>query len=208
MILRFVFVAAVALLLGGCNGWVAETRLIPVGERDSVGLAGVYIGDEQGAVLIAPGEAGLVRFSDREGREPPTDVAFDLLREERPAPVLYTPEEVAADEAAERPEPDRSYLMEIPFEGDEGKIVYYYAIVRIEGGKPAASFKLYTLLCSKAAAAFAARRDDQICIFDDYGRLRTAALDALAWHDDARMALDSPTFRLQVEADEMAPDGF
>ena len=67
----------------------------------------------------------------------------------------------------------------------------------------------YAVLCSKAIEAFAARKEDQICIFDDYARLRAAALDALAWYDDARMALDTSTFRLQRdEADAMPPDGF
>lgn len=206
MILRYLLVAAVALLLGGCNGWIAETRLIPVSERDPVGLIGLYAGDEEGAALITPGDAGFVRFADPMGKDPMADVAFDWLRDEQPEPRPYSAEAIEDEETAP-PEPDRSYLIEVPIEGDQGKIVYYYAIVRIEGGKPAASFKLYTLLCSNAAAASAARKEDQICIFDDYARLRAAALDALAWSDDARMALDSRTFRLQVEADEMAPDG-
>jgi hypothetical protein len=207
MILRCLFAAALAFLLGGCVGWVAETRLIPAAERDPVTLAGVYVGSEAGVIQISPGDKGFVRFADPMGKEPPADIAFDMLREEQPEPLPYATEAVVDEEAAP-PDPDRSYLMEVPIEGDEGKVAYYYAIVRIEGGEPAGSFKQYTVLCSKAAEAFAARKEDQICIFDDYARLRAAALDALAWHDDARMALDSPTFRLQVEADEMEPDGF
>lgn len=208
MILRCLFVAALALLLGGCAGWVADTRLIPVAERDPVGLAGIYVGDEKGAMLVGPGEAGFVRLTDIEGKEPPVDVAFDLLREERTNPALYTLNEAEGEAAAPR-EADRSYLMEIPVESDEGTVIYFYTIVRIEGGQPAGSFMQYAVLCSKAIEAFAARKEDQICIFDDYARLRAAALDALAWYDDARMALDTSTFRLQRdEADAMPPDGF
>ena len=206
MILRCLFAAAMALLLGGCVGWVAETRLIPASQRDPVTLAGLYVGSETGAALIAPGDDGFVRIADPEGKEPPADVAFDMLREEQPEPAPHSTEAVE-DEEASPPEPDRSYLMEVPIESDEGKVAYYYAIVRIEGGEPAGSFKQYTVLCSKAAAAFAARKEDQICIFDDYTHLRAAALDALAWFDDARMALDTNTFSLQTEPDILASDG-
>lgn len=97
--------------------------------------------------------------------------------------------------------------MEIPFEGDQGKVVYYYAVVRVEGGEAAGSFRQYSVLCSKAAEVFAARKENQLCIFDDYARLRAAAFDALAWYDDARMALDTSTFVLQnIEADPMPED--
>lgn len=205
MILRCLFAAAVALLLGGCTGWVAETRLIPVAERDPPDLAGLYIGDEQGAALIAPGEAGLVRITDTDQKDRPVDVAFDLLREEPPQPPLTPTEAVeGADDAP--PVPDRSYLAEFPLEGGEGRIAYVYTIVRVSGSAPADSITLFNVLCSKAAAGLAARKEDRICIFDDYARLRAAALDALAWQDEARLAADSATFRLEVEADPMPAD--
>jgi hypothetical protein len=40
MSLRSMFAAAALLLLGGRQGWMAETRLIPVSERDPIGLEG------------------------------------------------------------------------------------------------------------------------------------------------------------------------
>jgi hypothetical protein len=205
MILRCLFATAVALLMCGCSGWVAETRLIPVAERDSPGLVGFYVGDEKGAALIAPGEAGFVRFADPEGKDRPVDVAFDLLREDPPEPPLTSTEAVEGEEDAP-PAPDRSYLAEMPIEGDEGRIAYLYTIVRVSGSAPADSITQFSVLCSKAAAAFAARKEDQVCVFDDYARLRAAALDALAWQDEARLAVDSSTFRLQSEADPMPAD--
>ncbi|PKP64629.1 MAG: hypothetical protein CVT85_09525 [Alphaproteobacteria bacterium HGW-Alphaproteobacteria-7] len=207
MILRCLFAAAIALLLGGCTGWVAENRLIPVAERDPVGLAGSYVSEEGGEFLISLAEEGLVRFADPTGKDPPATIAFDMLREEQPEPSLFEPAVAEGEEAAPLA-PARSYLVEVPMESDEGKIVYFYGIVRIDGSQPAESFKQFTVLCSKAAAALAAKRDGQLCIFDDYVRLRAAALDALAWHDDVRMAVDTNTFRLKSEADVMEPEAF
>lgn len=204
MILRCLFVAAMALLLGGCTGWVAETRLIPVAERDPVGLAGTYVSEDKDDVLISPGEEGFVRLVDPTGKNPPANIAFDMLREEQAEPSLFEPAVAEGEEAAPSA-PDRSYLVEIPVQDDEGQVGYFYGIVRIEGSQPAGSFKQYTVLCSKAAEALASRKEDQICIFDDYARLREAALDALAWYDDARMALDTTTFQLQSEADSLTP---
>ncbi|MDP5103189.1 MAG: hypothetical protein NWP98_04630 [Erythrobacter sp.] len=185
---------------------MAETRLIPVAERDTVGLAGTYVDEDGAEFLISPDDDGFVRFADPTGRKPPANIAFDMLREEQPETTGLALE-LATDEEATPSVPDRSYLVEVPLEGDEGKVVYFYAIVRIDSRQPAKSFKQYTVLCSKAAEALAARKDDQLCIFDDYARLRAAALDALAWYDDARMTVDTTTFSLMSDADEMEPDG-
>lgn len=205
MILRCLLAAAMALLLGGCAGWVAETRLIPVAERATVGLAGTYVDEDGAEFLISPDDEGFVRFADPTGRKSPANIAFDMLREEQPETTGLALE-LETDEEATPSVPDRSYLVEVPLEGDEGKIVYFYAIVRIDSRQPARSFKQYTVLCSKAAEARAARKDDQLCIFDDYARLRAAAFDALAWYDDARMAVDTTTWEREAETDEIAPD--
>ncbi|WP_086607302.1 hypothetical protein [Erythrobacter donghaensis] len=204
MFMRCLLAAGLALLLGGCVGWVAETRLIPVDERDTPGLMGLYVGDEGLSALIAPGDEGFLRFSDPDGGGS-SDVAFDLLREEPPRPALFAAEAVE-DENAAPIVPDRSFLVEFPVEGDEGKTAYAYGIVRVSGGQPAETFQHYSVLCSKAAEALAARREDRFCIFDDYARLRAAALDALAWQDDARLAVDSNDFTLKSEADPMEAD--
>lgn len=206
MFLRCLFAAAIALLLGGCTGWVAETRLIPVAERDTVGLVGTYVNEDGAEFLISPDDEGFVRFADPTGRKPSANIAFDMLREEQ-LETSGIALELQTDEEATPAVPDRSYLVEVPLEGDEGKVVYFYAIVQIDSRQPAKSFKQYTVLCSKAAKALAARKDDQLCIFDDYARLRAAALDALAWYDDARMTVDTTTFSLMSDTDQMAPDG-
>jgi hypothetical protein len=206
MILRCLLAAAMALLLGGCAGWVAETRLIPVAERDTVGLAGTYVDEDGAEFLISPDDEGFVRFADPTGRKPPVNIAFDMLREEQPE-TSGRALELETDEEATPSVPDRSYLVEVPLEGDEGKVVYFYAIVRIDSSQPARFFKQYTVLCSNAAEALATRKEDQLCIFDDYARLRAAAIDVLAWYDDARMTVDTTTFSLMSDADEMEPDG-
>lgn len=206
MILRCLFAVAIALLLSGCTGWVAESRLIPVAERDTVGLAGTYVDEDGAEFLVSPEDEGLVRFADPKGRKPPARIAFDMLREEQPEPSEFASARETDEEAAQSV-PDRSYLVEVPLESDEGKVVYVYAIVRIDGRQPARSFKQYTVLCSKAAEALAALKEDQLCIFDDYARLRAAALDALEWYDDARMAVDTTTFSLMSDADQMESDG-
>ncbi|MFM7405034.1 MAG: hypothetical protein ACKO1N_13305 [Erythrobacter sp.] len=195
------------LLLGGCAGWVAETRLIPVAERDLPGLQGTYESDDGASGLFSPAEDGLLFLSDASGNDPPAKVAYDMLREEQPEELRWGARALEDNEAATPFRPDRSYLIEVPVEGDEGKVVYYYTIVRVEGSEPVGSFRQYTVLCSKAAEAFAARKEDKLCIFDDYARLRAAALDALAWYDDARMEVDVTTFNRQPEEAKTEPDG-
>jgi hypothetical protein len=189
MFLRSFFTAAIALLLAGCSGWAAETRLIPVTERDSPGLSGAYVTAED-RFLFAPGKDGFVRAVNPAVDDPPADIAFDLLR---------------AGEAR----PDRAFLVEVPVAGEEGKVVYFYEIVRVAGSSdgPAVALARYSVVCSKAAAALAARKEDKLCIFDDYTRLRAAALDALAWHDDARMAVETVTLELEDRAARIKPDG-
>jgi len=215
MFLRSLFAAAMALLLSGCTGWWSETRLIPASARDRAGLDGAYVSGD-GRIILSPGEQGLVRAIDPSGEQAPSDIAFALLREEPPRPPLFeeaVPE--AGEPEAEGPAPviipDRSYLMEIEVSGEEGKAVYTYAIARIDFADDgsASQLEVFGVLCSKATEAFAARKERKACIFDDYARLRAAALDALAWQDDARMPLDSTTWQAEspAEADEMMPEG-
>lgn len=211
MILRSLLVAAMALLLSGCTGWWSETRLIPVSARDQAGLDGAYVSGD-GRIILSPGAQNLVSAIDPAGEQAPSDIAFALLREEPPRPPLSeeaVPEEREPEEQAAPyvPIPDRSYLMEIEVSGEEGKAVYTYAIARIDFADDgsASQFEVFGVLCSKASEAFAARKEEKACIFDDYARLRAAALDALAWQDDARMPVDSTTWQAEslAEADEM-----
>lgn len=196
MILRFVFVAALALLLGGCNGWVAETRLIPDAERDPVGLSGEYLADDD-RLTITEGEAGLYLVSEVGTGGRPAQVAFDLLRDEQ------------SNREVEGSPPDRSYLMEAPFESEDGKTGYIYHIVIIGGSDDgqSGSFEHFRVLCSKAAQALAAKAEDGVCVFNDYARLRAAALDALAWYDERRMEVKIIGYARVSEVDATGPDG-
>jgi hypothetical protein len=197
MFLRLLLFAAVALLLGGCNGWVAETRLIPVSERDPVGLSGEYLADDN-RLTITESEAGFYLVSEVDTGGRPAEVAFDLLRDEKP------------DRDVEGSPPDKSYLMEAPFETEDGKTAYIYHIVMIGGSNDgqSGSFAHFRVLCSKAAQALAARAEDGVCVFNDYARLRAAALDALAWYDERRMEVNMIGYARLSEADAMAPETF
>ena len=197
MFLRLLLVAAVALLLGGCNGWVAETRLIPASERDPVGLSGEYLADDN-RLTITEGEAGFYLVSEVDTGGRPAEVAFDLLRDEK------------SDRDVEGRPPDKSYLMEAPFETEDGKTAYIYHIVMIGGSDDgqSGSFAHFRVLCSKAAQVLAARAEDGVCVFNDYARLRAAALDALAWYDERRMEVNMVGYARLSEADAMAPETF
>lgn len=207
MFLRALFAGSIALLLGGCVGWAAESRLIPASERDPVGLVGTYALDGGNAFLLSPGEDGFVRLTDPADDNPPIDIAFDMLREEQPEPSFFAAEANRGEDTAPSA-PGRSYLVEVPIEGEEGKTVFAYAIVRIDGDQPAASFKQFTVLCSKAAQALAARKEGEVCIFDNYASLRAAAMDALAWQDEARMTVEGNIFNLRGATDVLESDDF
>ena len=205
MLPRQLFVAVIALLLSGCTGWAAESRLIPVAERDPAGLAGTYKQDDDRAVF-APGPDGLVRVTDPAGTQPGGDLAFALLREEVPEPGPLA--EAIAAEAGE-PDvgvPDRFYLMEIPGTIDDGKTRYFYGIVRIAFSPDGSADEVtqFAVVCSKAAGKLAARSDGKLCVFDDYADLRAAAL---AWYDDPRMALDTSTL-LREDEEAAGPEPF
>ncbi len=208
MFLRCLFAAAIALLLGGCTGWAAETRLIPVAARDQAGLVGTYTsGDDQ--VVFAPGEDGFVRVTNPDGKDPGGDIAFAFLREEAPKPSLLA--EALAEEG-EEPDvglADRSYLIELPWTTDDGKSTYLYGIVRIafSAAGTADEVTQFSVICSKAAEKLAARKEAEQCIFDDYARLRAAAFDALAWYDDPRMAVVTETLLSKSEEAEATADG-
>jgi hypothetical protein len=201
MFLRSCFIAAIALLLGGCNGWWSEIRLIPVAARDGAGLQGTYAAGEDRMTLVSSAQ-GLVRAIDPAGEETPSEVALALLQEAAPRPSLT---EEAAPEADAPPSvalPDRDYLMEIAVGGDEGKTAYLYAIARVSYADDGTADRIDVLspLCSRATETFAARKEQKACIFDNYDRLRAAAFDALAWYDDARMVVDATTWQRENEA--------
>lgn len=211
MFLRSIAAAAMALLLAGCTGWWSDTRLIPASARDTLGLDGAFVA-EDGRIIFSTAGQGFVRAIDPAGEQPPSDIAFAFLRDAPPRPLQS---EAAVPEAggpkAEGPAPviipDRSYLMEIEVSGDDGKAAYTYAIARVDFGDDGSASRLevFGLMCSKATEAYAASKEQQACIFDDYARLRAAALDALAWQDDARMPIDSTVWQAETlaEADEM-----
>jgi hypothetical protein len=207
MFLRPFIAAAMALLVTGCTGWWSETRLIPATARDSAGLEGVFVSDE-GRMIFSPTAQGLVRASDPAGRQPPSEVAFALLREVAPQPSTTIEAEPAEGELPLVVIPDRAYLMEIAVENEEGNTGYLYAIARIgfaEGGA-AEQIEVVSPLCSNASEKFAARKEYEACVFDDYGRLRAAALDALAWQEDARMVIETTTWQRERQPDAMEPD--
>lgn len=205
MFLRSLFAAAIALLLSGCTGWWSETRLIPASARDTAGLKGTYVLDGHRSIL-GPAEDGKVRVVDPAGQEPPGEIALALLREEAPRPAIAEKAAPEEGEPAIIDLPDRSYLMEFSVTGDDDKTVYTYAIGRIgfSDDGTADEVEMFSLLCSKASEKFAARKEKQVCIFDDYANLRAAALDALAWYDDARMVIDTTTWQREIEPDKMA----
>ena len=193
MFLRSLFAACTLLLLGGCQGWKAETRLIPVSERDPIGLEGTYDitdGSEEHKAWVTQGQDGLVVFASKKSDPPKQGLAFDFLREETKR--LHSDLEPAVEEGEIPPAPDRTYLMESPI-GSDGEITgYHYDLVRIERSPDGAeaTLSLFPVRCPSATEAFAARRDGDWCVFDDYTRLRAAAFDALAWYDEARMSVE------------------
>lgn len=199
MFLRCLFAAATMFLLGGCQGWKAETRLIPISERDPIGLDGTYL-TEEGKVTITPGQDGLVVTASKKSDPPQQELAFDFLREETEPlhsdSVLFEP---ALEEGQTTPALDRTYLMESPIDTDEGITGYQYDIVRISRSPDGAeaSLSLFAVRCSTASEALAVRRDGDWCVFDDYARLRAAAFDALAWYDEARMSVEATTIKLK-----------
>lgn len=199
MFLRSLFAAAMAVFLGGCQGWMAETRLIPISERDPIGLDGTYV-TEEGKVRITQGQDGLAVLASKKSDPPQQELAFDFLREETEPlhsdSALFEP---ALEEGEIPPLPDRTYLMESPIGSEEGINGYQYDIVRISRSPDGAeaSLTLFTVRCSVATEAFAARRDGDWCVFDDYTRLRAAAFDALAWYDEARMSVETATVELK-----------
>ena len=122
--MRQLFVAVMALLLFGCTGLVAESRLIPVAERDPAGLAGTYRQDDERAGF-APGPDRLVRVTDPASEQPGGDLAFALLREEL---IESSPLGEALAAEADEPDvgvPDRFYLMKIPWATNDGKPGYF-----------------------------------------------------------------------------------
>jgi hypothetical protein len=82
--------------------------------------------------------------------------------------------------------------VESPLASDEGITGYQYDLVRIERSPDGAeaTLSLFPVRCPGATEAFAARREGDWCVFDDYTRLRAAAFDALAWYDEARMSVE------------------
>lgn len=192
MFMRLLCAAAIALLLGGCSGWASERQLIPVAERDVIDLSGTYNSGED-RMTFMPDEEAYVLVTDPAGKDPPFKLAFDLLREE-----------------VDNAKAERAFLIEMPWKNEDGKTAFFYEIAAIAGDADGAavSFKRFKVGCSKTAEALAKRKEDDLCIFDDYTRLRSAALDALAWHDDARMTVETTEFQRESEPDKMAVEAF
>ncbi|MEM6857423.1 MAG: hypothetical protein AAF559_06095 [Pseudomonadota bacterium] len=187
MTLRLALTTLAALILAGCSGWAAETRLIPAAERDVVRLSGIYQSSEEQARFM-PTSQRMVLVSDPQGEERGSKLAFDLLREKQADPEST---------------PDRTYLVEVPWAKDDGSLVFFYSLVRVVDGahsSGAGAFDTYTLKCSDVAATLSQQRDGELCIFDDYARLRRAALDALNWYDEARMEVKTTRFERQADA--------
>ncbi len=195
MLLRLICTAATTLALGGCSGWGADRQLIPVAERDPIGLTGTYVSGEE-RVKFSAGEDGYVLVGDPDNSDVSGRIVFDLLREEV--------SEVETDAA---PLP-RTYLMEVPWMDEGGKATYFYQIVMISGGEDgvSGSFKQFKVLCSSAARALAVRTESELCIFGNYARLREAAFDALSWYDDARMAIETTDFQREGVAGAAVPE--
>jgi hypothetical protein len=195
MFLRCLSAAAMMLLLGGCSGWASERALIPAAERDSIGLSGTYVSDDD-AITFSPGDDGQYLVTDHPGDGTTGRVVFDRLREEIP------------DVEAEGDARAQTYLMEVPWTDGEGNTAYFYQIVTIAGSadRTSGAFKQFKVLCSSAARALAARKEKDLCIFDDYARLRAAAFDALAWYDEARMEVATTRFARPQEAEAMADE--
>lgn len=192
MRIRAVVLAIIAIMLAGCSGWASEQPLIPAAERDRVGLSGTYR-SEDGWVRITPVADTLYLIEDadpdanvEDADEKPSEVAFDLLRSR-----------VSRDDPADA-QPVRDYLLQARQVDDLGDVRYFYTIVTLTGpaDAPSASFSTFDMLCADATRAFAVREDDGFCIFDDYRKLRAAAIDALAWHDDARMEISETQYKL------------
>lgn len=199
MLIRFVFLAIVAMMFAGCSGWASEKPLLPPAERDSVPLSGTYL-SETGQLRITPEKDALylVQYADRDAEagdadEEPVEAAFDLLRSRKPQP---------GNEAAE---PERDYLLQIRWDDDRGNIRYLYTIVTITEAfdEQSSSFRYFDMLCAGATRAFAIREEDGFCVFDDYRKLRAAAFDALAWQDDARMGLSETRYYLPEPAEPL-----
>lgn len=192
MRIRAVVLAIVAIMLAGCSGWASEQPLIPPAERDPVGLSGTYR-SETGWVRITPVADTLYMVEDadpdpnrEDSDEEPSEVAFDLLRSR-----------VSRDDLGDA-EPVRDYLLQARQVDDLGDVRYFYTVVTLTGpaDAPSGSFSSFDMLCADATRAFAVREEEGFCIFDDYRKLRAAALDALAWHDDARMEISETQYNL------------
>lgn len=186
MIRRILLGVVCALALSGCDGWTANRQLIPEEQRDNIGLSGAYESSES-YLDITPLGGNAYRIEAQaigaEEVEELAGVAFDLIRSERNGDdqdgYAY----------------ENTYLMEVPRRDDQGKITYAYEIVRStytdQDRNP--TFTQFKVACSRAAQAIATGDEDG-CVFADYAEVRTAALDALAWAEDARMQLQREQF--------------
>lgn len=198
MRIRAIFAAILAMVLAGCTGWASEQPLIPSAERDRVGLSGIYQSDTD-FVRISSAADAIYLMEDADptadpddAQDEPTQVVFDFLRSRAPQD----------DEGKTDTESD--YLLQARWVDDLGEVRYFYTIVTVAGaaGAPSRSFASFDMLCGKATRAFASREQDGFCIFDDYHKLRAAAFDALAWHDDARMEVGKTKYH---RADPLVP---
>ncbi|WP_066531543.1 hypothetical protein [Erythrobacter sp. CCH5-A1] len=178
--------ALTLLVLSACGGWTAHRQLIPEEQRDNIGLSGTYQSSER-FLEITPLGDNLYRITNEtigsEAVDKPVVAAFDLIRSER------------SGDDQDGYSYENTYLMEVRQTDDEGNVTYVYEIVSSfysdQNRNP--TFTQFQVNCSKAAAEIATG-DEYGCLFADYGEVRRAAADALAWAEDPRMALHQEAF--------------
>lgn len=184
---RFLPLAGCALLLAGCDQWTAATQLIAPAERDEIGVAGAFeSGEVTMTVTPLSGRRYRIVYDDGSGQQPAggaNDVraAFDLLRSQ---PVTGEDGRVSGYR--------NTFLIEIERPAEEGPSGFAYDIIVIDSD---GFIEDYDVQCSAATVAIiGAEEEGGGCAFTTYGQLRAAAADALAWADDARMAIKSQSF--------------
>lgn len=181
--------AACVLFLGlsGCDAWKADRALIEIMARDAIGMNGDYKSMEN-VLSIRPlaqnrYQMTIKPIGSEAGAGTTANVAFDLLRSDR------------SGNAEDGYSYYNYYLTETERQDSDGKTFFAYDIVRsyhadsVEGRQ----LSQFSVLCSQAARGFAGSSEGD-CTFSNYSDLRAAAMDVLAWMDDARAKIETETF--------------
>ncbi|MCL9999473.1 MAG: hypothetical protein NBV68_08830 [Erythrobacter sp.] len=186
MIRKMLTATAVALLLTGCGGWTATRQLIAEEQRDSIGLSGDYQSSERFLRITLEGNnlyTITMQGIGSDGEPERVTAAFDFIRSDR------------SGDDQDGYSYDNFYLMEIPRTDDDGNVSYAYEIVRSsytdQDRNP--TFSQFEVICSGATAQIATGGENG-CAFTDHAALRAAALDAMAWADEARMRIYEEQF--------------